>query len=95
MMERILGQPMPYHMVRKTKTRYYLPSGLLDWDPSATEARYVSHNCRPLQHYRNAPDESSLRPKVFWAIFGRPRLPFLCLYFSMPLDRDHGGQISL
>ena len=27
MMERILGQPMPYHMVRKTKTRHYLPSG--------------------------------------------------------------------
>ena len=53
MMERILGQPMPYHMVRKTKTRYYLPSGLLDWDPSAPEARYVTHNCRPLHQYRS------------------------------------------
>ena len=29
MMDRILGQPMPYHMVRKTKTRHYLPSGLV------------------------------------------------------------------
>ena len=53
MMERILGQPMPYHMVRKTKTRYYLPSGLLDWDPTASEARYVTHNCRPLHQYRS------------------------------------------
>ena len=27
-------------------------AGLLDWDPSASEARYVSHNCRPLHQYR-------------------------------------------
>ena len=42
-------------LIRTLNIRVFMTSGqagLLDWDPSASEARYVSHNCRPLHQYR-------------------------------------------
>ena len=52
MMTKILGQPMPHHMVRKTRTKYFNPnSGSLEWDMNAPEARYTNTHCRPLPEY--------------------------------------------
>ena len=45
---------MPHHMVRKTRTKYFNPnSGLLNWDSTAPEARYVNTHCKPLNEYAN------------------------------------------
>ena len=52
MMAKILGQPMSYNMVRKTRTKYFNPTtGLLEWDINAPEARYTNQHCRSLQDY--------------------------------------------
>ena len=51
MMERILGKPMPYHMVRKTRTTHFDNSGRLKWDPNSPEARYTQQHCKPLHQY--------------------------------------------
>ena len=52
MMAKILSQPMPHHMVRKTRTKYFNPnSGSLEWDSNAPEARYTNTHCRPLPEY--------------------------------------------
>ena len=50
-MERILGKPMPYHMVRKTRTNHYDNSGRLKWDLNSPEARYTQQHCKPLHQY--------------------------------------------
>ena len=51
MMERILGKPMPYHMVRKSRTNHFDNSGRLKWDPNSPEARYTQQHCKPLHQY--------------------------------------------
>ena len=51
MMERILGKPMPYHMVRKTRTNHFDNSGRLKWDLNSPEARYTQQHCKPLHQY--------------------------------------------
>jgi len=54
MMGKILGQPMAYSMVRKTRTKFFNPTtGLLEWDINAPEARYTNQHCRPLHEYAN------------------------------------------
>jgi len=51
MMTRILGE-MPGHLVRRSKTSFFQPSGRLGWDWSQPAARYASQHCRPLPQYR-------------------------------------------
>ena len=51
MMTRILGE-LPQHVVRRTKTPFFLASGRLSWDWSQPAARYASQHCRPLPQYR-------------------------------------------
>jgi len=51
MMTRILGD-LPHHLVRRTKTAFFQPSGRLAWDWSQPAARYASQHCRPLPQYR-------------------------------------------
>ena len=64
MMTKILGQPMPHHMVRKTRTKYFNPNtGLLEWDINAPEARYTNQHCRLLNDYArpaNSPDADQI-----------------------------------
>ena len=63
MMERILGKPMPYHMVRKSRTNHFDNSGRLKWDPNAPEARYTQQHCKPLHQYTavNVANEKNLQ----------------------------------
>jgi len=51
MMTRILGE-LPHHLVRRTKTAFFQPSGRLAWDWNQPAARYASQHCRPLPQYR-------------------------------------------
>ena len=69
MMERILGKPMPYHMVRKTRTNHFDHSGRLKWDSNSPEARYTQQHCKPLHQYalaNIANDKNSQQNQQKW-----------------------------
>ena len=51
MMEKILAEPVPMHMVRKSRTKYFNSQQKLIWDKNSAEARYTNQNCRPLNKY--------------------------------------------
>ncbi|XP_076362106.1 serine/threonine-protein kinase Doa-like [Tachypleus tridentatus] len=55
MMEQILGK-LPYHMCRKSKTKYFY-HGKLEWDEKSSSSRYVRENCKPLKRYMISSDE--------------------------------------
>jgi hypothetical protein len=60
MMEKILGKPMPQHLVQKTRTKYFGQNQELLWDPSSPEAKYTNKNCRTLQMYQRYDRNTSL-----------------------------------
>ncbi len=79
MMAKILGQEMPQHLARRSRTKYFkrvdAETGqlILDWDPKAPEAKYINQNCKPLQEYAKLSHNKSLRA-VEEALFDLVRL---------------------
>lgn len=58
MMRRILG-PMPRHMIKRSKCKYFRKDGQLDWDPDASYAKYLRRNCRYLFNYISNDDKDA------------------------------------
>lgn len=61
MMEKILDRPVPQHMIRRSRTKYFDSQTLkLLWDANSSEAKYTNQNCRPLHQYQRYEPTSSL-----------------------------------
>nr|XP_020638361.1 dual specificity protein kinase CLK4 isoform X1 [Pogona vitticeps]XP_020638362.1 dual specificity protein kinase CLK4 isoform X1 [Pogona vitticeps]XP_020638363.1 dual specificity protein kinase CLK4 isoform X1 [Pogona vitticeps] len=55
MMERILG-PLPVHMIKKSRKRYF-HKNQLDWDEHSSAGRYVRRRCKPLKEFMHCHDK--------------------------------------
>nr|XP_003217517.1 PREDICTED: dual specificity protein kinase CLK4 isoform X1 [Anolis carolinensis]XP_008103070.1 PREDICTED: dual specificity protein kinase CLK4 isoform X1 [Anolis carolinensis]XP_008103071.1 PREDICTED: dual specificity protein kinase CLK4 isoform X1 [Anolis carolinensis]XP_016846992.1 PREDICTED: dual specificity protein kinase CLK4 isoform X1 [Anolis carolinensis] len=55
MMQRILG-PLPVHMIKKSRKRYFHKNEL-DWDEHSHAARYVRKRCKPLKEFMHCHDK--------------------------------------
>lgn len=60
MMEKILDRPVPQHMVKRTKTKYFNSHLKLQWDPKSSVADYTNQHCKPLHQYQRYPLSSSI-----------------------------------
>ncbi|XP_044882661.1 dual specificity protein kinase CLK4 isoform X1 [Mauremys mutica] len=54
MMERMLG-PLPTHMIKKSRKRYF-QHDQLDWDEHSSAGRYVRRRCKPLKELMHCHD---------------------------------------
>lgn len=58
MMQRILG-PIPKHLVKRSKCKYFDHNCKLEWDSEASYARYIKKNCKYLFNYIDNDDKEA------------------------------------
>ncbi|KAM6907182.1 dual specificity protein kinase CLK2-like [Xenentodon cancila] len=56
MMEKVLG-PIPSHLLKQTRKRYYVLNGHLNWDEQSAAGDYVRKQCQPLKNMQIESEE--------------------------------------